>query len=234
MTRRRLETLRTMAVCALGRTDQREADETSPRQAPPELPSDHRAELCREFSPGEPGGRTPEFSTPVLQGATFLGAVLPFALGQARRHGEPLALLCVAVDRLSGIRELLGSEVSSRAVRNVGTHLAAQLRSSDIVARIDDDRIIVVLPRARIQGALFVAQKICRSVETTPCLLPELPCLTVSIGVAEYPASADSVEALLDSADSALGQAKAQGKNRAVAAPIRSAPDRQDRPCLAS
>ena len=112
-------------------------------------------------------------------------------------------------------------------------HLASQLRSSDIVARIDDERIIILLPRARIQGALYVAQKMCRSVETTSSLLPELPCLTISIGVAEYPASAQNVEGLLDAADAALGQAKDQGRNRAVAAPALTTPERVNRPSLA-
>ena len=43
-----------------------------------------------------------------LHDATFLNAVLPFALSQAQRHREPLSLLCVAIDRLSGIQDLLG------------------------------------------------------------------------------------------------------------------------------
>ncbi len=37
----------------------------------------------------------------VVRDATFLNAVLPFALAQSRRHGEPAALLCVQLDRLA-------------------------------------------------------------------------------------------------------------------------------------
>ncbi len=232
VTSRRLETLCTMAAWALGGCDEDEHCGTSPGQRVSPNRLDNRITLARAYGPDEERG-VRALSTPVLQDATFLGAVLPFALSQARRHGEPLALLCVAIDRLNGIRELLGSEVSNRAVHNVGTHLAAELRSSDIIARIDDDRIIVVLPHARIRGAMFVARKICRSVETTPSLLPELPCLTVSIGVVECSFSTDSVDALLDAADAALAQAKTQGKNRAVAAPTLPPTERRDRSCLA-
>lgn len=233
-TDRRLETVCTMAACALGYCDEQGDAETSSQRETSDSSFDHPGELTSGNGTEDSGRRAREFSTPVLQDATFLGAVLPFALGQARRHGEPITLLCVAVDRLNGIRELLGAEVADRAVRNVGKHFAAQLRSSDIIARVDDDRIIVALPRARIQGAMFVAQKICRSVEMTPSLLLELPCLTVSIGVAEYPGTADSVEGLVNAADAALSQAKAQGRNRAVAAPNRPTSDRLDRPSLAS
>ncbi len=154
----------------------------------------------------------------VLQDATFLHAVLPFALGLSRRHGEALSLLCVAIDRLSGIHKLLGRDSADRAVRNVGAHIAAMIRDSDIVARLDDDRIIVVLPRAMIPDAWKLAGDICRTVETTPGLLPELPVLTVSIGVAEFPACADNIYALLDAADHALSMARNQGHNQAVAA----------------
>ena len=158
------------------------------------------------------------FAAAVFQDATFLHAILPFALGLSQRHGEPLSLLCVAIDRLSGIHELLGRDCADRAVRNVGAHIAAMLRDSDIVARLDDDRIIVVLPRALIPDAWNLARQICRTVATTPALLAELPVLTVSIGVAEFPACANNVYALLDAADHALSMARNQGRNQAVAA----------------
>ncbi|HKM53531.1 MAG TPA: GGDEF domain-containing protein [Isosphaeraceae bacterium] len=157
-----------------------------------------------------------------IQDATFLNAVLPFAVGQARRHNEPISLLCVSVDRLSGIHELLGKHRAHQAVHNVGVHIAGMIRETDIVARLDDDRIVVVLPRARIADAVRIGQKICRTIETNSNVLPELPALTVSIGTAEYPSCADNFYALLDAADHALTKAVAQGRNRAVAAALLS------------
>ena len=99
------------------------------------------------------------------------------------------------------------------------------IRDSDIVARIEDDRIIAVLPRARVQDGWRVAQDICRSLEKHPKLLPGLPGLTVSIGVAEYPACASTVFALLDAADHALAEARSQGRNQAIAAAIQTPSD---------
>lgn len=233
-TRRRLETVCTMAAYALARNGG-PGDARAPRVDP-------TTEPCRRLHEGntpshafgEPGERARDHARPALQDATFLSAVLPYAFGQAQRHGEPLSLLCLCIDRLHGIQELLGEEAAARAVQNVGAYIVSQLRSSDIVARIADERIVVLLPRARTQGALHVAQKICRSVETNPGLLAELPCLTVSIGVAEFPGSAQTVEGLLDAADAALGQAKDQGRNRAVAAPALARPERGRLPSLAS
>ena len=87
-------------------------------------------------------------ATARLHDATFLNAVLPFALNQARRHNEALSLVCVAIDRLGGIQELLGPGTADRLVRDVADTLTSLVRASDIVARLDDDRVVAVLPRA--------------------------------------------------------------------------------------
>ena len=217
---KRLKTLGTMAASALLRHDWQNAELSQPAGRDLE-PIPNALAIASARTDGdldEKKTKENHFAAAVLQDATFLHAVLPFALGLSRRHGEPLSLLCVAIDRLSGIHELLGRDWADRVVRNVGAHIAAMIRDSDIVARLDDDRIIVVLPRALIPDAWNLARKICRTVETTPALLAELPLLTVSIGVAEYPACANNVYALLDAADHALSMARNQGRNQAVAA----------------
>lgn len=217
---KRLKTLCTMAASALLRHDWQNAELSQPAgrdlEPIPNALAITSARTDRDLD--ETKTKENHFAAAVFQDATFLHAILPFAVGLSRRHGEPLSLLCVAIDRLSGIHELLGRDCADRAVRNVGAHIAAMIRDSDIVARLDDDRIIVVLPRALIPHAWNLARKICRTVETTPALLAELPVLTVSIGVAEFPACASNVYALLDAADHALSMARNQGRNQAVAA----------------
>ena len=56
--------------------------------------------------------------------------------------------MCVAIDRLGGIQELLGPGTADRLVRSVADSVASLIRTSDIVARLDDDRVVAVLPRA--------------------------------------------------------------------------------------
>ena len=87
-----------------------------------------------------------------LQDATFLNAVLPFALSQARRHLEPLSIVCLSIDRLRGIQDLLGRAAVDRLVQNVGETVGSLIRGSDIVVRLDDDRVVAVLPRAPGKG----------------------------------------------------------------------------------
>ena len=154
-----------------------------------------------------------------LHDATFLSAILPFALSQARRHNEPLSLICLAIDRLTGIQELLGQATADHLVRSVGETVAALIRASDIVARLDDDRVIAVLPRAPGGGALHVAQKICAGIAERSYEGCEISRVTVSIGVAAFPACADDASSLFDAADEALSQARNLGRNQAILAP---------------
>ncbi len=183
-----------------------------------QFPDEQDCELGDELTGG--GQR----ALPNVQDATFLNAVLPYVMIEARRYREPVSLICVAVDRLNGIRDLLGIAQADRAVREVGLHIAGAIRASDVVARIDDDRIIAVLPRASLHDAWRVADNVCHAIEQCHPLSPELPLLTVSAGVAEYPSCASSVYGLIDSADHALSMAQVQGRNRAVAANVLAEP----------
>jgi diguanylate cyclase (GGDEF)-like protein len=153
-----------------------------------------------------------------LQDATFLNAVLPFALSQARRHREPLSIACVAIDRLSAIKQLLGKAEADRLVRHVAQVVGGLIRSSDIVARLDDDRVIAVLPRAPRRGAMHVAENICAAIKANSPRDCETPSLTVSIGVATFPSCADNVYSLFDAADEALAWAQKNGRSQAVLA----------------
>jgi diguanylate cyclase (GGDEF)-like protein len=205
---RRLTTIGTIAACAMeGLGLFTEWPEVRPSKGNrPSVRSDDRASALVHH-PAIP-----------LQDATFLNAVLPFALSQARRHREPLSIVCIAIDRLSAIKQLLGKAESDRLVRHVAQVVGTMIRSSDIVARLDDDRIVAVLPRAPRGGAMNVAEKICSTVQANRAADSEIPSVTVSIGVATYPACADNVYALFDAADEALAWAQKNGRCQAVLA----------------
>jgi diguanylate cyclase (GGDEF)-like protein len=215
---RRLETLGAMASCALDRLDagDRNVDRGSSRAV--EVRDSKRSKAASEKVAEESDlGFYP--SAPTVHDATFLNAVFPFALSQARRHGESLAVLCVAIDRLKGIRDLLGTDQVDRTVLHTGRKIATLIRASDIVARLDDDRLMVLLPRAELDDGVTVARKVCQGVSENASLLSDAPELTLSVGVASYPSCATNLYELLDASDSALSEAQSRGRNRVASAP---------------
>jgi len=197
----------------------------------------HHAEWLRDDDPDHQAGApsaaptrntapaAPPLDSPLLlHDATFFNAVLPFALNQARRHREPLSLLCVAIDRQRGVQELLGRAEVDRLIRHVAKITGSLIRTSDIVARLDDDRVVAVLPRAPRGGALHVAKNICRAIAEKSPADCDTPKLTVSIGVATFPSCAGNVYSLFDASDEALAWAQNHGRNQAVLAPSRPSP----------
>ncbi len=215
---RRLTTLGTMAACAMEGlglfTDWPEENrardgEDSPVVSPSKSP----------LAP--PAAADPRHAALELQDATFLNAVLPFALSQSRRHREPLSIACVAIDRLGAIKQLLGKAEADRLVCHVAQIVGELIRSSDIVARLDDDRVVAVLPRAPRRGAMHVAENISRAVQASHPADLAFPPLTVSIGVATFPSCADNVYSLFDAADEALARAQKSGRGQALLAPPR-------------
>ncbi|MHB1560374.1 MAG: diguanylate cyclase domain-containing protein [Isosphaeraceae bacterium] len=160
----------------------------------------------------------PARSPGLVHDATFLNAVLPFALAQGRRHGEPIALLCIQPDRLGAIRDLLGATVADDLVHDVGETASSVVRASDIVARLDDDRIVVLLMRSLGESAVQVGRKIIEAVGDRGIGHSQLPGTTIAIGVAEFPTIAADAAGLLDAADRAMAQARAGGSRSPVLA----------------
>ncbi len=160
-----------------------------------------------------------------LRDATFLNAVLPYAVAQAKRHREPLSLLCVGIDRLAAIHELHGPEVVRIAVQRVSDTIVKLIRASDVVARLEDDRMIVVLPISGVSDSLRVAEVVCSAIAAAGTATTTMPMLTASIGVACFPTHAQDIPSLIAAADDAMARAEHEGRNRvAVATSVAASP----------
>ena len=135
-----------------------------------------------------------------LRDETFFRTFLPYAVATARRHQEPLSLLCIAIDRFAGIEGLLGRELAEASLRPVARTIIRTLRSSDIVAWLGEGRIIAALGLADHQEALIVAETLRLAIAGTGAQPPSLPMITATIGVASYPDDAADASALIAAA----------------------------------
>jgi diguanylate cyclase (GGDEF)-like protein len=98
-----------------------------------------------------------------------------------------------------------------KALVQFATTLDRAKRSTDIVARYGGEEFALVLPEVSKLQALEIAK---RHLENIQAHCP----LSASFGVASFPEDGASTTELVDFADRALYAAKAQGKNRVVAA----------------
>ncbi len=137
-------------------------------------------------------------------------------LRRARRYDEKTTLIVFDLDDFSVPNERLGSLIGDRLLRETATLLTANIRDTDLAARTGEDEMVLLLPETDRNGALLVAERVRSEVES---FFARRECngepvgLTISAGVAGYPADATTPETLLERAALALYEAKAQGKN---------------------
>jgi diguanylate cyclase (GGDEF)-like protein len=137
------------------------------------------------------------------------------SLARAKRNGRMTALMFIDLDRFKEINDTRGHAVGDEVLQAAGKRVRSLLRDSDTVARIGGDEFTIILDDvADAAHAGSVAEKI-RSAFSAPMVTEDGAeiVVTPSIGIALYPKDADNVDGLLNTADAAMYDAKAAGRN---------------------
>lgn len=154
--------------------------------------------------------------TGVLNMRAF-GAVADRVFRQAERYARPFSILMIDSDHLKSVNDTLGHEAGNRLLKLTVQCIQSQLRQSDIVARFGGDEFVVVLPDTPSNGAMGVAERVRKSVESSPLTTRERKVsVTVSIGIAGYPNQGHDLDTVLEHADHAMYASKSGGKNRST------------------
>ena len=137
---------------------------------------------------------------------------------RALRDATPLGLLMIDLDRFKALNDRFGHQVGDAFLARVGQVIRENVRrAGDLPARYGGEEFAVVLPGTAAAGAIEIGEHIRRAVAATDTsdLVPGGHPISVSIGVAAAVALSGSGSAtLVHSADSALYQAKRNGRNR--------------------
>jgi diguanylate cyclase (GGDEF)-like protein len=136
------------------------------------------------------------------------------ALHQARRYHQKLAILFIDLDGFKEINDTLGHKAGDELLKQVAARLNSIVRGSDTIARLGGDEFTICLHNvASAESACIVARKVVE-LYAEPFTLEGASCrITGSVGVSLYPHDAETVEALMKAADTAMYQAKQRGKN---------------------
>lgn len=125
--------------------------------------------------------------------------------------GRPFSVLVFDIDDFKQINDLHGHQSGDHALRLVAEALQSGTRSRDTVFRIGGEEFCAVLPGLSESDAYAVAEGIRQRVARILSVLPTP--ITVSVGVATFPADGRRRDELLARADGALYAAKGAGKN---------------------
>ncbi|HEX5034533.1 MAG TPA: GGDEF domain-containing protein, partial [bacterium] len=141
--------------------------------------------------------------------------ILEMEVKRAKRFRRPLSLLMIDVDYFKRFNDTFGHVEGDHVLADLAMALADNLREVDTVARYGGEEFSVVLPNTALEEARVVAFKLKDIVEKLHLKQGRPPSqqVTVSIGAAELEFEKDSPEEILNHADMALYQAKAEGRN---------------------
>lgn len=137
----------------------------------------------------------------------------------ATRRRSMVAFILADVDHFKEVNDTFGHGAGDQALRLVTTTMQECLRTQDLLGRYGGEEFGVVLPDTDLAGAMILAERCRRAVESRTLELEAGHVqLTISLGVAVLtPGVIDAAE-LVRRADAALYAAKRAGRNRSLSA----------------
>lgn len=152
----------------------------------------------------------------------FLEQRIGEELDRCRRNSDPISCLFLDIDFFKAVNDKQGHQAGDRVLCAVASAIKTQLRSNDVLARYGGEEFVALLSNINETMALDIAERIRKTIQSLVIKLDDSSIfVTISIGSATYlPASStfaidnDISSRLIRSADSALYEAKRNGRNR--------------------
>jgi diguanylate cyclase (GGDEF)-like protein/PAS domain S-box-containing protein len=137
-------------------------------------------------------------------------------IDKARRQANKMAVLMLDLDRFKDVNDSFGHLAGDDLLQMVAERLTTRLRTSDTICRLGGDEFVVLLEEVnQPETVAHVATQIISALNQTW----QLPSghevrIGVSVGIAMFPEHGASPDELIQQADTALYQAKNEGRNR--------------------
>ena len=152
-------------------------------------------------------------------------------MDRSRRYDRPVSIVLLDLDEFKTVNDSFGHGTGDDVLRTTAEIMRSVCRDVDIPARLGGEELAILLPETRGEGARTLAERLRERLEARKHRARDGQTFTVtaSLGVAtsEGP-DRSTAEAFLQRADAALYQAKDEGRNRVVVAPVGDEPDRPE------
>ena len=136
-----------------------------------------------------------------------------------RRYRRPASMMVADLDHFKMINDKYGHHAGDLALKAFTDVCRQEIRESDILGRLGGEEFGVMLPETTIQHARILAECIRKATSALEIKLDDQAVrIAVSIGLVELSTEGATLDAAMRSADLAMYQAKAGGRNQVVAA----------------
>jgi diguanylate cyclase (GGDEF)-like protein len=138
----------------------------------------------------------------------------------SRRFERDLALIFLDVDHLKDINDNYGHTWGDVFLRSLGKLIAGSVREIDLAGRYGGDEFVILLTETSLPQAVEAAERLRERIQQASITIRSVEFqVSASLGVAYRTSQIASLSELIDSADTALYQAKAAGRNCVRVAP---------------
>lgn len=156
---------------------------------------------------------------------------LTIEIERSLREGHPVSLLMVDIDHFKKINDIYGHQSGDDALRHISRLIKQEVRPGDLPARYGGEEFAVILPYANSTEAFAVAERLRILIENQDISIQNnlnKIRITASLGCSTFPVDAQTENALMTEADSALYRAKETGRNRVCTATAQRIPITND------
>lgn len=136
------------------------------------------------------------------------------ALQRSVRHKVPMCLAMLDLDHFKSVNDRHGHQAGDEVLRQFSQYCGREARGTDVFARIGGEEFVLLMTDTTLEGALSILQRLLRGVSSLRLEGSNgYFSIQLSAGLAEY-VEGDTMDSLMERADRALYDAKAQGRNR--------------------
>lgn len=133
-------------------------------------------------------------------------------------EGGDLCLLMIDIDYFKRFNDKFGHLIGDEVLKIVAKELVNSVKGKDFVARYGGEEFAVILPATPLAGAMYVAENLRQTIASHDLRRKDTGeicgSITISVGVAAFKASQDTISSLIRRADEALYKSKHEGRNR--------------------
>jgi len=133
-------------------------------------------------------------------------------IARGSRFGTRFSLIMLDIDLFKAYNDIYGHLAGDKTLRKIAGYIKSSIRNLDMAFRYGGEEFAIILPEAWFDDAYKVAERIRQTIESK--MGARAMPLTVSLGVASWPADGVMAEEIIHCADVALYRAKQTGRNR--------------------
>jgi diguanylate cyclase (GGDEF)-like protein len=144
----------------------------------------------------------------------YLSTQLPASMQEAQQRSEPLSIAMIDVDHFKKVNDTYGHHIGDKVLTEIAQRLRETSRAHDMLVRYGGEEFLLLLPTANLETAAEIADRVRMEMQNRQIVVGDLKLdIRVSAGVAQHRHGETATE-LFRRADTALYQAKANGRNR--------------------